>query len=349
MSEGTQIVNQKSKIKNTYAFLIKLCIGIALIAWLINKVGPGELLGKLKQVSVFYYLISLAVYAGGEGLRTIRWKWLLRAVGREFRMARLVSIQFIGAFFNQFLPTSVGGDGARVFYLCKDEVPWDKAVASVLVERIIGMLMLLLLGLIAGVVGFSVYRDVRILGALLAFAAAFGAGTVFLFSARAFGLLLTVVDAIGLKRMRPDLERFSQAVRVYRSHPKLILAVAAVSIAFQATLILLFYFFGRQIGMEAHIGYFFLFIPIIISVSLVPISPGGLGVRDWTSVLLFTQVGADESQAFALTMFYWLLTIGTALLGGLAFIASGEKQPEEEGEGEGGEKQGDKGTRGQGE
>ena len=108
MSEGTPIVNQKSKIKNTYAFLIKLCIGIALIAWLINKVGPGELLGKLKQVSVFYYLISLAVYAGGEGLRTIRWKWLLRAVGREFRMTRLVSIQFIGAFFNQFLPTSVG-------------------------------------------------------------------------------------------------------------------------------------------------------------------------------------------------------------------------------------------------
>jgi len=305
--------------------LIKVVIGVSLLACLVWRVGAKQLLDELTQVGLGNYLIALAVYAGGMSIRTVRWKLLLQAAGAPMRLAHLIKLQFIGVFFNQFLPTSLGGDGGRVFYLYRDGVAWEKGLGSVLVERVVGVLMLILLGLVSGASGYHIYKNPRILWILGLFLAALVAGICLLLSERAARWALLVLGALKLGRLRGMFERFSRATRGYRWHPWILLTVTAVSFSFQLVVIGLFYFFACKLKMDVPFTYFLLFVPILIAVSQIPISPSGLGVREWTSKGLFTQewVGATETQAVALGICYWAMHLGAGLIGGLLFMLSG--------------------------
>ena len=316
------LVTRQSR-KRLFWVSAKIVIGLGLLVLLIWKIGLRELYQKLEQVSFTNYLIGLAIYAGGMSVRTVRWQQLLGAVGSRMRLAHLVKLQFVGVFFNQFLPTSLGGDGFRVFFLSRDGVSWEKAVGSVLIERIVGMLMLVILGLVAGVAGYHLYRTTWILGLLAALLVGLALSACILFSERAAGLVLRVLDRLKLSRVRNVFDKFSLGLRLYRSHRGVLLFVMAISFTFQLVVIWLFYFFSVKLGMEVSFWYFLLFVPILISVSQVPIAPNGLGVREWTSVLLFTQVGATETEAGVLSMCYWLLHFGAGVIGGVLFLFSG--------------------------
>lgn len=317
-----------SRSKKRLKRVLKTVFGLGLVALLVWRVGPDKLLAQFKQVSPLTYLIGLAIFAGGEAIRTLRWQRLLHAVGAEFPLLRLIKLHFIGKFFNQFLPSSIGGDGARIFYLCRDDVSWENAVGSVLVERVVGMLMLLLVGLVAGAVGFSLYRDMKLLGALLVFTFAFGTGALLIFSARAVRLFLAITDSLGLAGLRPGIEKFSGGVRIYRSHPGVLVFVAVISLLFQLVVVGLFYYFSLELKMGVPAGYFFLFVPIILSAGNIPLSFNGVGLREWTCMFLFTRVGAESDQAVMLTILYWLLILGEGLFGAVLFLLAGSRERE---------------------
>ena len=311
------------KKKKRWAAILKAFVGLGLMALLIWWSGPKKLFDALKQIPHGSYLFALAVYSIGTAIRTIRWQRLLAAVGEKFPLVRLVQFQFIGAFFNQFLPTSIGGDSARIFYLCRENVSWEKAVGAVLVERIAGMLMLLFMGVAAAAAGYHMYQDKSIIAVLLIFILASVVATLVLFSGRAMQLLISMVEWIKFFDVSAALKRFSKGLRAYRSHPGVLIFVAVVSMTFQFVVIGLFYFFSRQMGMDLHFIQFFIFVPIFLALSLTPISMNGIGVRDWAFALMLTQAGAERAQAGALSMCYWLLTLGAGLIGAIIFVAQG--------------------------
>ena len=120
--------------KKKLLILLKVGIGIGLLVLLIGKIDFEQFKERMKQVPLQSYLLGVAIYMGGMAIRTLRWKLLLGAVEEKLPLSMLIRFQFIGTFFNQFLPTSVGGDGVRVYFLCREKVSWEKAVGSVLVE-----------------------------------------------------------------------------------------------------------------------------------------------------------------------------------------------------------------------
>jgi hypothetical protein len=305
--------------KKKLLILLKVGIGIGLLVLLIGKIDFEQFKERMKQVPLQSYLLGVAIYMGGMAIRTLRWKLLLGAVEEKLPLSMLIRFQFIGTFFNQFLPTSVGGDGVRVYFLCREKVSWEKAVGSVLVERIVGMLILVLLGLIAAVAGYRLYQNNWIYLILAALLIIMVSGTLVLFSGRVARLIVRVINKLGFTRLSNVFNRFSEGLRIYRSHPPALIGVTLLSFAYQLVVIWLFYYFSRQLGMTLSIWYFLLFIPIVMSVSQVPISPNGTGVREWACTLLFTSVGADEAQSVALAICYWLLQLGPGILGGALF------------------------------
>jgi uncharacterized protein (TIRG00374 family) len=305
--------------KKKLLVLLKAAIGIGLLVLLIGKIDFEQFKERMKQVPLQSYLLGVAIYMGGMAVRTLRWKLLLDAVEEKLPLPMLIRFQFIGTFFNQFLPTSVGGDGVRVYFLWREKISWEKAVGSVLVERIVGMLMLVLLGLIAAVAGHHLYQNNWIYLILAALLVIMVSGTLILFSGRVARLMVQAMNKLGLTRLGNVFDRFSEGLRIYRSHPPALIGVTLLSFAYQLVVIWLFYYFSRQIGMDLSIWYFLLFIPIVISVSQVPLSPNGTGIREWACALLFTSVGADEAQSVALAVCYWLLQLGPGILGGILF------------------------------
>lgn len=305
--------------KKKLLILLKVVVGIGLLVLLIAKIDFEQFKERMKQVPLQSYLLGVAVYMAGMAVRTLRWKLLLDAVKEKLPLSMLIRFQFIGTFFNQFLPTSVGGDGVRIYLLWREKISWEKAVGSVLVERLVGMLMLVLLGLIAAGAGHHLYQNNWIYLILTALLVIMVAGTLILFSGRVAGLTIQAMNKLGLTRLSSIFNRFSEGLRIYRSHPSAVLGVTLLSFAYQLVVIWLFYYFSRQLGMKLSIWYFLLFVPIIMSVSQVPISPNGTGTREWTCTLLFTGVGAEEAQAVALAICYWLLQLGPGILGGILF------------------------------
>jgi uncharacterized protein (TIRG00374 family) len=310
-------------ISSKKTILLKVIIGLGLIALLIYKIDFEQFKERMTQIPIQSYLLGLLIYTGGMAVRTLRWQILLEAVGNFIHLWKLIRFQFTGTFFNQFLPSSVGGDGARVYLLCRHGVSWEKAIGSVLIERIVGMLMLVLLGILAAFAGYRIYQNNWIYLILLLLLCVLIGAVLLLFSNRTAELVLSALGKLHLNKLREIADRFLKGLRVYRSHPAALAHVTLLSFAFQLIVIWLFYHFSLQLKMGLSLWYFILFIPIVMSVSQLPVSLNGTGVREWACVILFTHVGAGEAQAVALAVCYWLLQAGPAMLGGIVFGVTG--------------------------
>jgi len=104
--------------------------------------------------------------------------------------------------------------------------------------------------------------------------------------------------------------------------PGALLRATAASVVWNLILILAYYLLGRAVGIDLHLWYYFLFVPIISAALLIP-SVGGLGVREGITVILFTQAGVAESQALALGLAYLLTLWITALIGATLYFTQG--------------------------
>jgi uncharacterized protein (TIRG00374 family) len=227
-----------------------------------------------------------------------------------------VGLYFVGSFFNMFLPTGVGGDAVKMYELSRDDHKVAESISSVLVDRFLGLFFLFAMALLALIVGQDLVPvEVRLVIAV-----------VFLLSAVAVALVLqrtwieSVGRRIGLGRL---LGRFKVLRDLYHSlhvysKPALFRASLA-SIAFNMLLVAGYYLLGKAVGIDLAPWYYFLLVPVISAVLLIP-SVGGFGVREGTTVLLFNQIGVSEAQALALALAYDLTLVVIGLIGATVYI-----------------------------
>ncbi len=187
-------------------------------------------------------------------------------------------------------------------------------------DRFLGIFVLFAMALVALIGGYNLVPfEVWIL-ILVVFAASL-IGAVLL-------LQRTWIEAVG-RRLGVGrlLGRFKILRELYESihiyGPAALLRATAASIVFNLTLILTNYFLGLAVGIDVALWYYFLFVPIISAVLTIP-SVGGLGVREATYVLLFSQIeGVDEAQAAALGVAYLILLLVNGLIGGIVYFVQG--------------------------
>ncbi|HIP88086.1 MAG TPA: flippase-like domain-containing protein, partial [Anaerolineales bacterium] len=134
---------------------LRALIGIGALIFLLWKIGLGETLAVLRTANLRLLGLAFGLFVVSLVIRAARWAVLLRALGLQVPLGRLVHLYFVGAFFNSFLPSGFGGDVVRALELTQD-APTTAAVGTVLVDRMTGLLVLLALGLIA--LPFSVAR-----------------------------------------------------------------------------------------------------------------------------------------------------------------------------------------------
>jgi len=298
---------------------VRILVSLGALAFLLWKIGLGETVAVLRAadprplgVAFGLFLVSLVIRAG-------RWAVLLRALGLRVPFGRLVYLYFVGAFFNSFLPSGFGGDVVRALELTQD-TPTTAAVGTVLVDRMTGLLVLLALGL--GALPFSVTR----LAPWLVWSLVGVAGGGLL----AGGLLL---EGRLLRRVTAWLpERFSLSGsgflgRLYAAVTgcgrRAIGQALAVSLLFNLVNILINFLCGRAVGIDLGLGYFFITAPLISISLMVPISVGGVGIRDWTVVALFGPAGVDSNTAASMSLSIYAVSAAAGLVGGAMYAVQG--------------------------
>jgi glycosyltransferase 2 family protein len=299
--------------------VLKVVVSLGALALLLSSVDLEEVMRELGQMRWLPFLAALGLFLTGSLVRAYRWGVLVWALGVHASWWRLVSLYFVGAFFGQFLPTGVGGDAVKMYELSRDDHRAAAAISSVLVDRFLGLFVLFAMALVALIAGAGMIEPR--LQVLIA--------AVFISSLVAVAVVLqrTWMERWG-RRLR--LDRLAGRVKIMRElyesihlyGPGPLLRATAASIVWNLILILGYYLLGRAVGIALSLWYYFLLVPIISALLMLP-SVGGLGVREGGTVVLFVQAGVGEVQALALAGAYLLTNWTTALVGAILYVVQG--------------------------
>lgn len=244
-------------------------------------------------------------------LNAVRWVVVIRIYGIRLGLRLSFLWTLIGHFFNQVLPTSVGGDAVRIWQAAR-QIPLRFAVSSVVVERLVGLIALLFLicvGLPFLFFRFNLNQFLLVCGFVLLFVVGIAC---FVFFSRKFdknsaNKLISVIKNIILDSS--DLFR----------NPLIFMISVSISIVMHLINSLIAIFVSRKLGADVNIVDIMLIMPSVMLVSSLPISIGGWGVREAGLALGFSMLGQPVAVAVATSIIIGLANLVSGLPGALAW------------------------------
>jgi uncharacterized protein (TIRG00374 family) len=288
-----------------------LCLGFLGVRYA-NDPAARVALGRLELGA---FALALALLVAGLVLSAVRWTILLRAGGANVGLPRTTHLYFVGYFFNTMLPTTVGGDVVRALAL-RDAAPLAVVGGSILLERLLGFACLLGLG-IAASFALEGAAPARL---PLAIAGALYAG--------ALAALFLVRWPKGtprsnegrLRRAARSLARVAGETKTFGAHRKAIAAGIVLSFVWQVGLIVVNAVLSRGMGGVCPLSSLFVLVPVVQALAMIPISVGGLGVREVGYAEFFRIAGLDPAEGAALGFAWLAASSALALIGGAAFV-----------------------------
>lgn len=281
----------------------------AILVYLGSQIDMRAALRAIVRISPLHLTAVLALVALDRVVMIVRWVRLLRASGAQIATPHAASIFLISSFIGSFLPAGVGGDVARAYGLSRATADTSEAVASVAVDRLLGVVSLLIMG----IVGLLVWtppagNDWR----LLAGVALLSAACLALFWA---DRLVRMVSPVSFERTAIGRRAMSigDAVSRYRGRGATLLEVLAWSLVVQLLRITQAYLLGVGLGIGVPFRYYVLFMPVGLLMLLLPVSISGFGVPQGVIVWLLRPMGVPYEASFALAT----LIVLTGLAGNL--------------------------------
>ncbi len=305
-----------------FAFL-RVFVSIGLIAFLLWSMRArlpriGSTIAKTQPL-----LFALAALLFIVNVATISFRLQLLFVGENLRIpfGRVIQLSFIGFFFNNFMPTAVGGDIVKAYYVNQQTKETAKSFIAVFMDRFIGIISF---GLIA-VVALFLSRE-NIDGALkkivLIFALGGITGLFVMLNPSAAKLILNGLSRFKLWGIGGRLSKAYMAVHEYRKKKALICAVTGVSLIAQVLYFSVVYLLAKSLGADLRLVSVFLIMPIVSLVSMLP-SLGGLGIRESAFVVLFGPLlGSDNAFSVSILLLATLLI--TSLIGALIYVSAAQ-------------------------
>ena len=305
-------------IKKTGFFIVKLCISGLLLYLLLRRVRGEGILNALANFSPGAMLGIIAMGGLVVITATLRWKILTHKLGLSSSFTNLLQLYLVGFFFNNFLPAGLGLDVVRGTYLTTEEGNGISAFASVFAERVIGMYGIMLTGVIT-IIPFLHIPLIRTVFLWTTLALLIATLSIILLTEHKIRDSITPkLDKMG--RIGEILSNFYATMTLYRSHKNDILKALVLSIAMQMELVFIAFIAGLGLGIDVPFPYYLAFLPVINTVSMLPISINGLGVREAFFTMLFGYIGVSNEKALILSLAFFAVSVLISLPGGIIFL-----------------------------
>lgn len=300
LGEGQQRSGRmKRQWPGTVLAWLKPMVGIALLAILLHIVSVRSVLQELKAARPSLLALALVVVFGGMLTSALKLWLLLRTSVPDVPLLGVLHAYYVGLFFNNFLPTSVGGDVVKVAGLRRIGVPAGHGAACVVVERGTGLLVVMALAAAVGL-GWPGLFDRLDLRAARWPMAALGLGA-FTALAVAYGLWRGRLKAFLKSRQeRPILGRLYRVISafyVFRDRPATTMGALGLSVIFYALGAANIVIVARAVGVDLPLGLAVGIQPFVKIPEMLPVSPGALGVREGAMAWCLVGVGATATQA----------------------------------------------------
>ncbi|MBI5874715.1 MAG: flippase-like domain-containing protein [Deltaproteobacteria bacterium] len=310
-------------MKKIIFLTLKISVSIALLVFLFKKADMGNVWAIMQSMNFLILAVVALLYAVSQIISTYRWSLFLPNAGIHVPFLKLVSLYYVGMFFNIFLPSAIGGDVVKSYYLYKFSGKGGNSLASVFLDRFTGFFALVTIAVVSLMFGYSYIKDTYAPTLIIALAATFFLSSLILWNKGLHNWALVIIGKIKLFGINEKIESLYNAVMLYKSKPIILLKAFGVSFVIQFISISIFYLISKGFGMTVSMGYFFLFVPIAVSISMIPISLSGLGLREGAFVYLFTKVGTTDAQALSISLAGFTVMVMLGLIGGIEYMRLG--------------------------
>lgn len=310
-------------IKKIISLMLKIFVSIALLIFLFRKADLGQVFMVIKSMDILILASVILWYTILQIISTYRWSLFLPKAGIEIPFFKLVSLFYVGMFFNIFLPTAIGGDVVKTYYLYKFSGKGGNSLASVFLDRFTGFFAMVIIASVSLIFGYGYVKGTYVPLFIVILSSMFFLSSLVLWNKALHNWMLAIISRIKLFGINEKIESLYQSVMLYKGEPRVLLKAFGISFVIQLMSMTMFYLISKGIGMTVPIGYFFLFVPIAISISMIPISLSGLGLREGAFVYLFTKVGATDAQALSVSLVAFLVMVILGLIGGIEYIRLG--------------------------
>ncbi len=300
--------------------LIRVLVSILLICLLLffMRGTYHDLLKIFAKVDVKLFAIAFAIFIVTISAASLRLKWILTAQGIILNLREAVSLTFLGYFFNNFLPTAMGGDVIKAYYASRKSKDKVASFMSVFVDRIIGLMTMVFMAAIALLFAQNLIEDKRIVRVVYS-VAAISVLAIALFANKRF--MRSFSSALFfLKPLEVHMKKLHTAIHNLRNYKILIVQAFAISFFSQMSFFFCFALLAQSIGTTIAIKEILIRMPLVCATTLIP-SINGLGVREGSTVLLFAPV-VGKGEAFALSMLVLAILFLTSIIGGTIYALS---------------------------
>ena len=294
---------KKMSIWNKTQIIVKVFVSVLLIKIMFDIVDFDSTLILLKKMNLIFFLMALVVMAIGIFITNLRWQVILNHLGVSIKFFMLLKYLWIGFFFNQTLPSSIGGDAFRAYYLWKREhLSIGLSSMGVVLDRYIGLVSLVMLIMISTPLSFDLINDqfVKSMLEVVLYCSLF-----IIISSVLFGLFVT--NLLRWKLIK-GLSSFSNnARRIIFSFKGLYSIV--LSIIIQIIFVFAVLLLAHGLNLDISLIEMLLIVPITNLLTAIPISIAGWGVREGIFIVGLGYVNISSDAALALSILYGLLML----------------------------------------
>jgi uncharacterized membrane protein YbhN (UPF0104 family) len=293
---------------------IKAAVTLSLLAWLLHRIDLAPLLARLGSLAPLLTIAAVALMMAQLLLAGWRWGAIARIIGAPLTRDATVRLTLVGQFFNQTLPSAIGGDAVRAWLAQREGMSLAKAVSGVFADRLVALLLLVA---IVGATLPAFYARVP--------APEMRASVTALVAATVAGVAILLAAGPMLSRF---LQRFrwTRALGTLADDLRLVLtspggaAVITSAIVVHLGVVSSVWLVARALAIDVGLLDCLVLVPPIVLVTTLPISIAGWGVRESATVIGFGYVGVAPIDAVALSVVFGLVQIAIGLPGGLAWM-----------------------------
>ncbi|MCB0298434.1 MAG: flippase-like domain-containing protein [Calditrichaeota bacterium] len=308
-------------MKKVVSNILRFLISFRVLGGLVYLIGLDRIIDNFRSVDPTLLLLAIGIFVVILVLMAFRWQILLVSQNHSPGYWKLLMFYFIGYFFNNFLPTAIGGDVSRAYYVGRANGNLPLSVGTVLFERILGVLATLTLATI------SMIWVAKELDPAIIFTTAMVFGIVMvsmivLLNPALFSLCQRIFSKISIFSIGEKINSILESIHFYRNAKFAVLGGYLLSVTFQFLFVAMNYVLAQSLGLsQVTFIQLLLVIPITFVMGLLP-SVNGLGVRESGYVVLLANVfhSATAGEAIALSLLNTSVPVLVSLAGGVMLL-----------------------------
>lgn len=311
-------------MKNRVQLLLKAFVSLALIAFLLSRADFRSIYHSLLSANPIYLGLAFITLLIGKLLSGYRWQVLLVSQAIKIPLKSLIASLFVGQFFNSFLPTTIGGDAIRAYDTAVASKQSTKSVTTVFMDRFIGVLALVFLAVLALPVAYFMGKDVNyyVIPVLIIFLLCF-IGLLVVLNNSLTKILTNTIQKMNLPRVAGQVRKVYTSIQEMKRDVNVLWIAFGVSSILQVNVVAFHYLISLSLNLDVPLIYYFIIVPVAMTVLLVPFSINGIGIREGVFVYLLAGLGVSSSDAIAFSLLSFILLLTQAVIGGIIFAFRG--------------------------